>query len=101
MPDAPLVPSSLLDAAAARFRLLGDPTRLRILRALYDADEVTVQALAEATGQSQQNTSKHLRQLAEAGVVGGRRDGLHVHYRITDPTLRALCDLVCDALGDG
>ena len=101
MSAAPLVPTDLLAAAAARFRLLGDPTRLRLLRALYSADELTVRALSEATGQSQQNTSKHLRQLAEAGVVDGRRDGLHVHYRITDPTLRRLCDLVCDSLGDG
>lgn len=101
MSHAPLVPSSLLDAAAARFRLLGDPTRLRLLRALHDADESTVQELATATDQSHANTSKHLRQLAEAGVVAGQRDGLHVRYRITDPTLRALCDLVCDSLSEG
>ncbi len=98
MPDPTLVPTDLLDAAAARFRLLGDPTRLRLLRALYSADELTVQDLADGTGQSHANTSKHLRHLAQAGVVEGRRDGLHVHYRITDPTLRQLCDLVCNAL---
>ena len=100
MSETVLVPADLLDAAAARFRLLGDPTRLRLLRALYGADEMTVQELADAAGQSHANTSKHLRQLAEAGVVDGRRDGLHVHYRITDPTLQRLCDLVCDALTD-
>ncbi|WP_412061963.1 ArsR/SmtB family transcription factor [Rubrivirga sp. IMCC45206] len=100
MPDAPLVPPDLVDAAAARFRLLGDPTRLRVLRALYDVEERTVQELADDTGQSHANTSKHLRLLAEAGVVDGRRDGLHVRYRITDPTLRALCDLVCSAIDD-
>ena len=100
MAEAPLVPAALLDAAAARFRLLGDPTRLRLLRALYDADELTVQDLAAATDQSHANTSKHLRLLAEDGVVEGRRDGLHVHYRIVDPTLRRLCDLVCEALDD-
>ncbi len=100
MPEAPLVPAPLLDAAAARFRLLGDPTRLRILRALYDADEMTVQAVAAATGQSHANTSKHLRLLADDGVVEGRRDGLRVHYRIIDPTLRRICDLVCEALND-
>ena len=99
MSESSLVPPDLLDAAAARFRLLGDPTRLRLLRALYSVDEMTVQDIAAAAGQSHANTSKHLRQLAEAGVVAGRRDGLHVHYRITDPTLRRLCDLVCDALG--
>ncbi|PAP75094.1 ArsR/SmtB family transcription factor [Rubrivirga marina] len=101
MPTDVLVPADLLDAAAARFRLLGDPTRLRLLRALYDADELPVHAVADATGQSHANTSKHLRQLAQAGVVAGRRDGLLVYYRITDPTLRRLCDVVCDALADG
>ena len=100
MPDTSLVPADLLDAAASRFRLLGDPTRLRILRALHGADELTVQATADAAAQSHANTSKHLRLLAEAGVVEGRRDGLKVYYRITDPTLSALCDLVCESLGD-
>lgn len=99
MPALPLVPDGLLDAVALRFRLLGDPTRLRLLRALFDADERTVQETADATGQSHANTSKHLRLLAEAGVVGARRDGLHVHYRITDPTLRQVCALVCGQLG--
>lgn len=98
MPEPPLVPSSLLDATAARFRLLGDPTRLRLLHALHAGHELTVQALADATGQSVANTSKHLRLLAEAGVVASRRDGLHVHYRILDPTLKPLCDLVCRQL---
>ena len=96
MPD--LVPAPLLDAAAARFRLLGDPTRLRLLRALHQANELTVQALADATGQSVANASKHLRQLADADIVEGRKDGLHVHYRIIDPTLQRLCDLVCHQL---
>ncbi|GAB5533885.1 MAG: metalloregulator ArsR/SmtB family transcription factor [Rubricoccaceae bacterium] len=98
MTETPLVPPPLLDAAAARFRLLGDPTRLRLLHALYAANELTVQALADATGQSLANTSKHLRQLADATIVAGRRDGLHVHYRIIDPTLQQLCDLICHQL---
>lgn len=100
MPDPTLVPDALLDAVALRFRLLGDPTRLRLLRALFGADELNVQAVADATGQSHANTSKHLRQLADAGVVGARRDGLNVYYRITDPTLRQLCALVCNAVDD-
>ncbi len=100
MAEVPLVPAPLLEAAAARFRLLGDPTRLRILRALYDGHEMTVQEIAAATDQSHANTSKHLRHLAEEGVVDGRRDGLHVRYRIVDPTLRQICDLVCESLGD-
>ncbi len=100
MSEIPLVPSSLLDAAAARFRLLGDPTRLRLLRALHEAGELTVQDLADREDQSHANTSKHLRHLADAGVVDGRRNGLHVYYRITDPTLQRLCDLVCTQIAE-
>ncbi len=96
--DAP-VPSSLLDAAAARFRLLGDPVRLRLLNLLLEEGEATVQVLAESSGQSHQNTSKHLRLLADGGLVGARRDGVFSVYRVTDPSVPGLCLLVCSALG--
>lgn len=92
------VPPAYLEAAAARFRLLGEPVRLRLLSMLMEQDEATVQELAEATHQSHQNTSKHLRALAEGGIVGCRRDGPYTHYRITDPSVPGLCLLVCAQL---
>jgi len=46
-------------------------------------------------GASQQNVSKHLGMLAEAGIVGRRKDGNHVRYRIIDEDVFALCELVC------
>lgn len=95
--DAP-VPSALLDQAAERFRLLGDPVRLHLLNVLLERGEVAVQDLAEATGQSQQNTSKHLRKMADGGLVGYRRDGLLALYRVTDASVPGLCLLVCGAL---
>ena len=67
--DAP-VPPALLADAAERFRLLGDPVRLHLLNVLLERGEVAVQDLAEATGQSHQNTSKHLRKLADGGRQG-------------------------------
>ena len=57
-----------------------------------------MQDLAEATGQSHQNTSKHLRKMAEGGLVGSRRDGMLSLYRVTDASVPGLCLLVCGAL---
>lgn len=95
--DAP-IPASLLSDAAERFRLLGDPVRLRILNLLVEQGEMSVQDIASATGQSHQNTSKHLRKLSEGGLLGCRRDGLQALYRVTDASLPGLCLLVCGAL---
>lgn len=95
--NAPL-PAALLADAAERFRLLGDPVRLHLLNVLLERGEVAVQDLAEATGQSHQNTSKHLRKLADGGLLGCRRDGLHALYRVTDPSVPGLCLLVCGTL---
>ena len=92
------LPLDILDIAAERFRLLGDPSRLGLLSALLDRGEGTVQELADATGLSHQNTSKHLRKLAEARLVGDRRDGLYAYYRVTDPCVSALCLVMCGSL---
>ena len=92
------LPPDLLDVAAERFRLLGDPIRLRLLSELLDRGEATVQDLAEATGQSHQNTSKHLRKLADAGLVGDRRDGPYAHYRVVDASVSGLCLVMCGSL---
>lgn len=94
----PPVPDHYLAAAAARFRLLGDPVRLRILNTLLERGEASVQDLAEATEQSHQNTSKHLRALAQGDVVGCRREGGFAYYRVTDPSVPGLCLLVCGQL---
>jgi len=92
-------PTQFLEQAAARFRLLGDPVRLRLLNELLERGEATVQALADASGQSHQNTSKHLRLLADGGLVGAQREGVFSVYRVTDPSVPGLCLLVCSALG--
>ena len=93
-----VVPDSVLDEAARRFFLLGDPTRLRLVNVLHDAGEATVQALAEATGTSVANASQHLGRLYLGGIVRRRRDGRTVRYRIADPTIEALCQIVCESV---
>lgn len=96
MPTTELLPVELLRKAAERFRLLGEPVRLQLLSLLHARGEMTVQDLAEGAGQSHANASKHLRLMAEAGLVAARREGPFVHYAIADPTLSALCILVCE-----
>ncbi len=86
-----------LEMIAARFRLLADPMRLRILHTLGDT-ELNVGELIESTGGSQANISKHLGILFEAGIVGRRKEGLNAFYRVVDETIFDLCETVCGRL---
>jgi DNA-binding transcriptional ArsR family regulator len=97
MPVPHPVPDPLAEAIAERFRILGEPMRIRLLDRLRDG-ELTVQGLTAALGTSQQNVSKHLSVLHRAGVVGRRKDGNHVFYSIADPAVFELCELVCGGL---
>ena len=92
------VPTDLVERAAERFRLLSDPTRLRLLNELDLRGELAVGDLAARAGVGLSNTSKHLHQLERGGIVARRRQGTTVFYRIVDPTLSELCDLVCAGL---
>lgn len=91
------LPDDLVDLIARRFRVIGEPMRIRLLDHLR-ADEASVNELAEALGASQQNVSKHLAVLAEVGIVGRRKEGNHVYYRIIDEGVFALCDQVCGSV---
>lgn len=93
-----LIPDHLLEEAAHRFALLSDPTRLRMLSALHTSGEISVTELVDLTGVSRSNLSQHLSRLAATGLVGRRRDGTTVYYRIMDESLGQLCDLVCNSL---
>ncbi len=95
-----LVPRLLLTQAAHRFKILSEPVRLELLNLLHTNGEMNVQDLVEATGQHQANVSKHLRLLAEEGMVARRKDGLYAFYRIIDPSLSGLCLLICSQLSE-
>ncbi len=86
-----------LDYVAYRFKLLGEPMRLRLLSALKEGEQC-VQDLVELTGAGQANISKHLSLLTSNGIVGRRKEGLHVYYFISDDSVYEICDLVCDSL---
>jgi ArsR family transcriptional regulator len=85
------------DQVARRFRVLSDPTRLRILYHI-GSDELTVTDIVERTGGSQSNISKHLSTLSSQGLVNRRRQGTSVYYSVTDPSIFELCDQVCGGI---
>lgn len=87
----------LADMIAKRFRVLAEPTRIRLLDRLR-AGETSVQDLTDALGSSQQNVSKHLAVLAEAGIVERRKSGNLALYGIADESVFDLCEQVCGSL---
>jgi DNA-binding transcriptional ArsR family regulator len=91
------LPEKVVELIAYRFRVIGEPTRIRLLELLRDG-ELTVTELVERTGATQQNVSKHLAVLLHAGIVGRRKQGVSVHYRIADTTVFDVCELVCGSL---
>lgn len=92
------IPDELIEQAAARFRMLGDPTRLAVVRALMAGGELNVGRLVADTGRSQSNVSKHLKRMTRAGLLGRRKDGLQVFYRLADPQVERVCRLMCEVV---
>ncbi len=84
----------LLELIAERFRLLGEPLRLKILAALIQGEQ-RVSDLVTITGAGQPSVSKHLNALAQGGLVLRRKAGVNVYYTVADPTIATLCDVVC------
>jgi DNA-binding transcriptional ArsR family regulator len=91
------LPDDLVELIARHFRAIAEPMRIRLLDRLRDG-EATVGELSEALSASQQNVSKHLAVLADAGILGRRKDGNHVYYRIVDEGVLILCENVCGSV---
>ena len=88
------LPEPLIELVAQRFRVLGEPMRIKLLDRLRDGD-ATVGELQQALGASQQNVSKHLGILHATGMVARTKEGNQVRYSISDPSVFELCDQVC------
>lgn len=88
------LPEPLIELVAQRFRVLGEPMRIRLLDRLREGD-ATVSELQEALGASQQNVSKHLGILHAAGMVTRTKHGTQARYAISDPSVFELCEQVC------
>jgi len=78
---------------AGRFKLLGEPMRLKILQAVCKRP-LTVNDIVAATGSTQANVSKHLALLAAAGILEREKDGQCVYYGMKDKLVMQLCEMV-------
>jgi DNA-binding transcriptional ArsR family regulator len=92
-PDT-LVPDALLERVAQRFRVLGDSSRLAIVRLLLERGELSVGGVVDHVEMSQANVSKHLRVLLDAGIVSRRSEGTSAYYAVVDDSVEELCALV-------
>src|SRR5579864_2691650 len=88
---------ALIELVAERFRILGEPVRIRLLQELQSGEK-NVSELVAAVGSTQPNVSKHLRILQEAGIIGRRQKGNNVFCYLADESVFELCDAVCSSL---
>jgi DNA-binding transcriptional ArsR family regulator len=91
------LPEPLIELVAQRFRVLGEPMRIKLLDRLREGD-ATVGELQQALGASQQNVSKHLGILHSAGMVSRTKQRNSVVYAISDQAVFELCDQVCGSV---
>ncbi|HET8747727.1 MAG TPA: metalloregulator ArsR/SmtB family transcription factor [Ramlibacter sp.] len=91
------LPPEALEKVAAYFRALSEPTRLHILN-LLRSGEHNVGELAELTGYTAANVSRHLAFLMQQGLVRRDARGTAAYYSIGDASVYALCDLVCGSI---
>jgi DNA-binding transcriptional ArsR family regulator len=88
------LPNEALVQVAAYFQALSEPTRLQMLNLLRQKER-NVGELAQLCGCSSANISRHLTLLTQHGLVAREARGNSVYYRIADPSIYELCDLVC------
>ena len=92
--DIALQSDQVLKRAADLFRLMSAPMRLKIISALCQSEKNVTELLA-CVDTTQPNMSQHLKTLYKAGVVGRRRDGVQIYYRLIDDRVATLCRAVC------
>jgi len=84
----------VFELAAEVFRVMSAPMRLKIISALCDGER-NVSELLERIPTTQPNMSQHLNTLHKAGVIGRRREGVQVYYRLVNDRVVTLCRAVC------
>jgi DNA-binding transcriptional ArsR family regulator len=89
----------VFDLAARTFRVMSAPMRLKIISALCQGEKSVTQLL-DAVQTTQPNMSQHLASLYRAGVVGKRRDGVMIYYRIINDRVVSLCRTLCQHLSE-
>ncbi len=88
-----------IDAVASYFRVLSEPTRIRIMRVICE-EEKSVSQIVEELGGSQTNVSRHLGIMHRSGMLGRRKEGNQVYYRTADAAMVDLCRSVCKRISE-
>ncbi|WP_416378765.1 ArsR/SmtB family transcription factor [Cyanobacterium sp. uoEpiScrs1] len=88
---------TVLGMIADFFKVLSEVSRLQIVCTLKGGKK-NVSEIIELTGLGQANVSKHLKLLAQAGIVTRTQQGVNVVYAIANPLVFSLCDLVCNSI---
>ena len=91
-----LSPTALAQVADY-FKVLSELSRLQVLCTLKSGTK-NVSEIMALTNLGQANVSKHLKILAQAGIVSRHPKGVSVYYQIADPLIFDLCELVCASL---
>lgn len=91
------LPDPLIELIAQRLRVIGEPMRIKLLDALRDGP-MTVGELVDYVGSSQQNVSKHLSVLHQAGIIARLKERNFVRYSVADESVYELCEQVCGGL---
>lgn len=86
-----LTPEQALELVAV-FKTLANDTRLRMLHALARSGEICVSEMSHLLAMKPQAISNQLIRLADRGIVGSRRNGNNIYYRIVDPCVVQLLD---------
>jgi len=82
------------ESAADLFRVMSAPMRLKIINCLCDGEK-NVSYLLTQVDTTQPNMSQHLNTLYQAGILGKRREGVQIFYRIIDQRIVSICEAVC------
>jgi len=91
------LPPEALKEIAAYFQALSEPARLQLLNLLCSG-EYSVGELAKLCSFTAANASRHLAFLTRQGMVEREERGTSVYYRVADPSIFTLCDLVCNSI---
>jgi len=94
MKDAEQEMQAVFEKAAELFAVLSTPIRLRIISELCQGEK-NVGQLLDRIDVAQPNMSQHLNIMYRAGLLGKRRQGAQMFYRIADESVVMVCRAVC------
>lgn len=100
MNDKKHITDETIEQVARFFSLLGEPTRIRIIRSLCDGEKCVADVVTES-GSTQSNISRHLSLMHQAGMLARKKAGNQIFYAVADPVFIDLCRMVCTRVVGG